>query len=148
MAFLGPARGNDRFPNQQVGLILLNYVLKEGRDAFDLFDLGAVRRFPTPIAAGASRIMAAGQCRRWGKQGTLICRRIYGGPPRFFQFAEKTGKIGGDDLPPGCSPSTRPDLPTACRPLTTQRPAGRATIGREPVQKHGFRSLRDRRKCS
>jgi hypothetical protein len=75
--------GTRPFPNQQVGLDFFDYVLKEGRDAFDLFDLRLYGDSYTIIARVEfmrQKMLALGYNK------PIICTE-YGGPA-FFQFAE------------------------------------------------------------
>lgn len=75
--------GSHPFPNQQAGLNFFDYVLKEGRDAFDLFDLRLYGDSYTIIP----RVDIMRQ-KMWalGYHKPIICTE-YGGPA-FFQFVE------------------------------------------------------------
>jgi hypothetical protein len=75
--------GTRPFPNQQAGLDFFDYVLKEGRDAFDLFDLrlyGDSYTIVTRVEFMRQKMLALGYNK------PIICTE-YGGPA-FFQFAE------------------------------------------------------------
>jgi hypothetical protein len=75
--------GTHQFPNQQYGLDFFDYVLKEGRDAFDLFDLRLYGDSYTIVARVdymRQKMLALGYNK------PFVCTE-YGGPA-FFQFAE------------------------------------------------------------
>ena len=75
--------GTHPFPNQQVGLDFFDYVLKEGRQAFDIFDL---RLYGDPYTiVGRVQIMRQ-KMEALGYSKPIICTE-YGGPA-FFQFPE------------------------------------------------------------
>ncbi|HVV74311.1 MAG TPA: hypothetical protein VHI52_22950 [Verrucomicrobiae bacterium] len=75
--------GTHPFPNQQVGLDFFDYVLKEGRAAFDLFDLrlyGDSYTIVPRVEIMRQKMLALGYHK------PIICTE-YGGPA-FFQFVE------------------------------------------------------------
>ena len=75
--------GTHPFPNQQAGLDFFDYVLKEGGNAFDIFDL---RLYGDPYTiVGRVGIMRQ-KMEALGYSKPIICTE-YGGPA-FFQFAE------------------------------------------------------------
>ncbi len=75
--------GTYQFPNQQAGLDFFDCVLKEGRDAFDLFDL---RLYGDPYTIVARVDFMRQKMLALGYQKPIICTE-YGGPG-FFEFAE------------------------------------------------------------
>jgi hypothetical protein len=75
--------GTRPFPNQQAGLDFFDYVLKEGRDAFDLFDL---RLYGDSYTIVARVEFMRQKMLALGYNKPIICTE-YGGPA-FFQFAE------------------------------------------------------------
>jgi len=75
--------GTRPFPNQQAGLDFFDYVLKEGRDAFDLFDL---RLYGDSYSIVARVEFMRQKMLALGYNKPIICTE-YGGPA-FFQFAE------------------------------------------------------------
>jgi hypothetical protein len=74
--------GTRPFPNQQAGLDFFDYVLKEGRDAFDLFDL---RLYGDSYTIVARVEFMRQKMLALGYNKPIICTE-YGGPA-FFQFA-------------------------------------------------------------
>src|SRR5258705_595681 len=74
--------GTRPFPNQQLGLDFFDYVLKEGREAFDLFDL---RLYCDPYTIVARVEFMRQKMSALGYSKPIICTE-YGGPAS-FQFA-------------------------------------------------------------
>jgi len=68
-------------PNQQAGLDFFDYVLKEGRDAFDVFDL---HLYLDPYTIPGRVAYIRERMRALGYQRPIICTE-YGGP-NFFEF--------------------------------------------------------------
>jgi hypothetical protein len=81
--------GAFQFPNQQAGLDFFDYVLKEGRDAFDIFDL-RLYGDPYTIVGRVGVMRQKMKALRYDKP--IICTE-YGGPA-FFQFAENRKYFG------------------------------------------------------
>jgi hypothetical protein len=75
--------GTRPFPNQQAGLDFFDYVLKEGRDSFDLFDL---RLYGDPYTIVARVEFMRQKMVALGYIKPIICTE-YGGPS-FFAFPE------------------------------------------------------------
>jgi hypothetical protein len=75
--------GTHPFPNQQVGLAFFDYVLSEGKDAFDVFDL---RLYGDPYTIVARVDIMRQKMQALGYVKPVICTE-YGGPA-FFQFPE------------------------------------------------------------
>jgi hypothetical protein len=75
--------GTHPFPNQQVGLDFFDYVLREGREAFDLFDL---RLYGDPYTITARVDVMRQKMLALGYNKPIICTE-YGGPA-FFAFPE------------------------------------------------------------
>ncbi|HXJ60824.1 MAG TPA: hypothetical protein VNU68_29615 [Verrucomicrobiae bacterium] len=75
--------GTRPFPNQQAGLDFFDYVLKEGRDGFDLFDL---RLYGDSYTIVARVEFMRQKMLALGYNKPIICTE-YGGPA-FFQFPE------------------------------------------------------------
>jgi hypothetical protein len=75
--------GTRPFPNQQAGLDFFDYVLKEGRDSFDLFDL---RLYGDPYTIIARVEFMRQKMVALGYNKPIICTE-YGGPS-FFAFPE------------------------------------------------------------
>ena len=74
--------GTFKFPNQEVGLAFFDYVLKEGRDAFDVFDM---RLYGDPYTIVARVDYMREKMRALGYTKPIICTE-YGGP-NLFEFA-------------------------------------------------------------
>lgn len=75
--------GAHQFPGQQTGLDFFAYVMKEGRDAFDLFDL---RLYGDPYTIVARVNYMRQQMLALGYDKPIICTE-YGGP-NLFEFPE------------------------------------------------------------
>jgi hypothetical protein len=75
--------GTRPFPNQQAGLVFFDYVLKEGRNAFDVLDL---RLYGDPYTISARVEIMRQKMLALGYNKPIICTE-YGGPA-FFGFAE------------------------------------------------------------
>lgn len=75
--------GTHPFPNQQAGLDFFDYALKEGRNAFDLFDL---RLYGDSYTIVARVEIMRQKMRALGYDKPIICTE-YGGPA-FFQFVQ------------------------------------------------------------
>jgi hypothetical protein len=81
--------GSHPFPNQQAGLDFFDYVLKEGRTAFDLFDL---RLYGDSYTIVARVEFIRQKMLALGYNKPIVCTE-YGGPA-FFQFAENRKYFG------------------------------------------------------
>jgi hypothetical protein len=75
--------GTYQFPNQQAGLNFFAYVMKEGRDAFDVFDL---RLYGDPYTIVARVNYMREKMLALGYDKPIICTE-YGGP-NLFEFRE------------------------------------------------------------
>ena len=75
--------GTHQFPNQQVGLDFFDYVLKEGREAFDVFDL---RLYGDPYTIVPRVDFMRQKMLALGYDKPIICTE-YGGP-NLFEFPE------------------------------------------------------------
>jgi hypothetical protein len=75
--------GTHQFPNQQAGLDFFDYVLKEGRAAFDVFDL---RLYGDPYTIPARVQFMREKMLALGYDKPIICTE-YGGP-NLFEFPE------------------------------------------------------------
>ncbi len=75
--------GTPPFPNQEVGLSFFDYVLKEGRDAFDVFDL---RLYIDPYTITGRVEFIRQKMRALGYDKPIISTE-YGGP-NLFEFVE------------------------------------------------------------
>jgi hypothetical protein len=73
--------GSFQFPNQEVGLAFFDYVLKEGRDAFDVFDM---RLYGDPYTILPRVDFMRQKMRALGYEKPIICTE-YGGP-NLFEF--------------------------------------------------------------
>ncbi|HEU5078725.1 MAG TPA: hypothetical protein VFT72_05905 [Opitutaceae bacterium] len=71
------------FPQQQAGLEFFDYVLREAKDAFDLFDL---RLYGDPYTINARVDYIRGKMKSHGYERPMICTE-YGGP-NIFEFPE------------------------------------------------------------
>lgn len=77
------------FPQQQAGLDFFDYVLREGRDAFDFFDL---RLYGDPYTITARVDYIRQRMQAFGYQRPILCTE-YGGP-NLFEFAENRNYTG------------------------------------------------------
>jgi hypothetical protein len=75
--------GTHQFPNQEVGLAFFDYVLKEGRDAFDVFDL---RLYGDPYTIEARVDFMRRKMVALGYDKPIVSTE-YGGP-NLFEFPE------------------------------------------------------------
>jgi glycosyl hydrolase family 42 (putative beta-galactosidase) len=75
--------GTHQFPNQQAGLDFFDYVFKEGRQAFDIFDL---RLYGDPYTIEPRVHFMRQKMLALGFEKPIICAE-YGGP-NLFEFAE------------------------------------------------------------
>jgi hypothetical protein len=73
--------GTFQFPHQEVGLAFFDYVMKEGRDAFDVFDM---RLYGDPYTIVARVDYMRAKMRALGYDKPIICTE-YGGP-NLFEF--------------------------------------------------------------
>ena len=80
--------GAHPFPNQEVGLAFFDYVLKEGRDAFDAFDL---RLYGDPYTIAARVDFMRQKMLALGYDKPIVCTE-YGGP-NLFEFRENRQHI-------------------------------------------------------
>lgn len=71
------------FPQQEAGLEFFDYVLREAKDAFDLFDL---RLYGDPYTIPARIEFFRGKMKSYGYERPLVCTE-YGGP-NLFEFVE------------------------------------------------------------
>lgn len=74
--------GTFQFPNQEVGLAFFDYVMNEGRDSFDVFDM---RLYGDPYTIVARVDYMRARMRALGYEKPIICTE-YGGP-NLFEFA-------------------------------------------------------------
>jgi hypothetical protein len=78
-----PGQRSEPFPQQQVGLDFFDYVLREGGDAFELFDL---RLYGDPYTIVARVDYMRQRMKAYGSVKPVICTE-YGGP-NLFEFPE------------------------------------------------------------
>jgi len=81
--------GMPAMPSQQSGLAFFDYVLQNGSDAFDLFDL---RLYANPYTIGDRVAYIRSRMAAFGYDRPIICTE-YGGPG-FFEFLENRKYVG------------------------------------------------------